>query len=76
MIDWMLEVFAAHNDITFFRAVLLLDTFLKFSFNYQDNDMYRIGVTCIFIASKVEDIYHISLQTVVDVLAHNKFTHF
>lgn len=78
MIDWMLEVFANHsnNDTTFFRAVMLLDAFLKFSFNYSDSDMYRIGVTCIFIASKVEDIYHIALQTIVEVLAHRKFTYF
>ena len=38
--------------------------------------MYKIGVTCIFIASKVEDIYHIGLSTVVDSLAHKKFTYF
>lgn len=38
-----------------------MDGFLRYSYNYSDSDMYLIGITCIFIASKIEDIYHISI---------------
>ena len=47
--------------IIFFRAINLMDGFLRYSYNYSDSDMYLIGITCIFIASKIEDIYHISI---------------
>lgn len=77
MIDWMIEVFAnQENDICFFRAVHLLDAFLKRSYNYTDSDIYLIGVTCIFIASKIEDVYHMSIRSVSEILSHNKYTIF
>lgn len=71
MIDWMIEVFASHNkeysnnDLTFFRAVNLLDAYLRSSYNLNESDMYLIGVTCILIASKIEDIYQISIHTII-----------
>lgn len=71
MIDWMIEVFASNNkeysnnDLTFFRAVSLLDAYLRSSYNLNELDMYLIGVTCILIASKIEDIYQISINTII-----------
>ncbi|CAD8112175.1 unnamed protein product [Paramecium sonneborni] len=82
MVDWMIEVFASNNiqysnnDLTFFRAVNLLDAYLRNSYNLNDSDMYLIGVTCIFIASKIEDIYQISIRNIVQELAHNKYSSF
>ncbi|CAD8109692.1 unnamed protein product [Paramecium primaurelia] len=82
MIDWMIEVFASNNkeysnnDLTFFRAVSLLDAYLRSSYNLNELDMYLIGVTCILIASKIEDIYQISINTIIQDLSHNKFSLF
>ncbi|CAK91146.1 unnamed protein product (macronuclear) [Paramecium tetraurelia] len=82
MIDWMIEVFASNNneysnnDLTFFRAVSLLDAYLRSSYNLNESDMYLIGVTCILIASKIEDIYQLSIKTIIQDLSHNNFSLF
>ncbi|CAD8122771.1 unnamed protein product [Paramecium sonneborni] len=77
MVDWMIEVFAANqciNDNSFFRAVNLMDAFLKNTYNYTEQHLYLIGVTCIFIASKIEDIYSFGIKTITEDLSHNKFS--
>ncbi|CAD8194357.1 unnamed protein product [Paramecium octaurelia] len=82
MIDWMIEVFASNNDdysnndLTFFRAANLLDAYLRSSYNLNELDMYLIGVTCILIASKIEDIYQLSIKTIIQDLSHNNFSLF
>ena len=32
-----------------------------------------MGISCMFIASKLEDIYHIPLTDIVTRVGHNKF---
>ncbi|CAD8202603.1 unnamed protein product [Paramecium pentaurelia] len=79
MVDWMIQVFASiqsKNETTFFRAVNLMDVFLKNSQNYTDQDLYLIGVTCIFIASKIEDINCLKIKTITENLSHNKFSQY
>lgn len=67
MVNWMMEVFHKFNDRssirTFFRAVLVMDLFLKhFTERILTNsDVYLIGLTCIFIATKYTDVEHITL---------------
>lgn len=75
----MIEVFGNYQnttvDQTFFRAVGLMDLFLKKTVaHYQDQDLHLIGVACMFLATKIEDIYHIPLGDFVTRIAHNKFT--
>lgn len=41
---------------------------------YGDSDLHLIGVGCIFIASKIEDVLHIPLEDIVKRVSHNKFT--
>lgn len=36
--------------------------------------MHLIGITCIYIASKQNDIYHISLRNIFERVAHKKYT--
>ncbi|CAD8208261.1 unnamed protein product [Paramecium pentaurelia] len=77
MVDWMIEVFAATNSIndnSFFRAVNLMDAFLKNTYNYTDQDIHLIGVSCIFIASKIEDIQSFGIKTITKKFSHNKFS--
>jgi cyclin B len=79
MIDWVLEVYGNYKQTTshetYFRAVNLMDLFLKKTQKkHTDIDLHLIGVVCMFIATKVEDIYHIPLSDFVQRISHNKFT--
>ncbi|CAD8210507.1 unnamed protein product [Paramecium octaurelia] len=78
MVDWMIQVFGCHQlttQNTFFRAVNLMDAYLKNTEQqYTDSDIYLLGVTCIFIASKIEDIKCFDIETIIIVLSHNKFS--
>jgi len=59
MVDWMIEVLTNFKceDQTFFLAISLLDRYLKGSPKPQEiADLHLMGVTCMFIASKYEDI--------------------
>jgi pentose-5-phosphate-3-epimerase len=53
----------------------LLDRYFK---NKQDtreiSDLHVIGVTCMFIASKYEDIYPLKMKMVYEKIAHKKLT--
>ena len=75
MIDWMIEVLTNFkcDDQTFFLAVGLIDRYFK---NKQDtreiSDLHIIGVTCMFIASKYEDIYPLKMKMVYEKIAHQK----
>ena len=72
MVNWMVEVFEIFKDKstneTFFRAVLIMDMFIK---HYQEKvlnntDVYIIGLSCIFISSKYTDLDPITLQQFED----------
>lgn len=75
MIDWMIEVFSSYKflDGTFFRGVELMDRFFAQSLRPQETkDLHLIGVTSIFMASKLEEVYPLKLKTVYEKIAHRK----
>ena len=75
MIDWMIEVLTNFkcNDLTFFLAVSLQDRYFKRSQEPKHiSDLHAIGVTCMFMASKFEDIYPLKMVTVHEKIAHKK----
>lgn len=39
----------------------------------SNKDIHLIGITSLFIASKFEDIYHITLKDIVNEVSHNKY---
>lgn len=54
-----------------------MDLFLKkTNKKFTDSDLHLIGITCMFIASKIEDVYHIPLKDFVGRVSHNKFSAF
>lgn len=79
MVDWIIEVFANYyettSDETFFKTILLMDAYIKYTQDkvVEDQDIHLVGIACMFIASKYEDIYHIPLVDFVERIAHNKF---
>ena len=75
MIDWMIEVLTNFkcDDATFFCAVSLLDRYFKNKSQRREiSDLHIIGVTCMFIASKYEDIYPLKMKMVYEKIAHKK----
>lgn len=76
MVDWMLEVFHAcnSNEETFFAAVKIMDKFLwKTEKTYTSKDMYLIGVCCIYIASKANDLKPILMDKLLHCICHDGF---
>ena len=77
MIDWMIEIFTIikTNDITFFNAVNIMDTyFYKSNETYKPTDLHLIGICSIFIASKFCDTSPIRLKFLVEKIGHDKFS--
>lgn len=79
MVDWMIEVFANYkmtsSDKTYFRAVGLLDHFFKLSPRMlKESDVHLFGIASMFLATKQEDISHISLEDIVEKIGHKKFS--
>jgi hypothetical protein len=65
MADWMIEVlgvFTSSSEETYFRAMAILDFYLKTEEKkLKDADIHLLGIGSIFLATKVEDIMHIDL---------------
>ena len=75
MIDWMIEVLTNFkcDDQTFFLAVSLMDRYFKNKVETREiSDLHIIGVTCMFVASKYEDIYPLKMKMVHEKIAHQK----
>ena len=75
MIDWMIEVLTNFkcDDQTFFLSVSLIDRYFKLKSDVREiSDLHVIGVTCMFIASKYEDIYPLKMKMVYEKIAHKK----
>ena len=67
MIDWMIEVIGAFKftEESFFTAVRLMDTFLmKTKKSHEPQEVHLTGVTCMYIATKFEEVYPLKLKTV------------
>jgi hypothetical protein len=77
MIDWMIEVLWAYNSEpqTFFIAVHIMDLFIsKCKCQLTNSDIHLLGVVCIYIASKMEDIIPLRMSNVKTNIGHNKFS--
>lgn len=64
LLDWLIEVcevYRQHRE-TFYLAVDFIDRFLGSAPAVPKNRLQLIGVTCLFIASKIEEIYPPKLQ--------------
>ena len=78
MIDWMIEVLASYKckETTWFICVEVMDGYLLKEQERElgNKDMHLIGVTCMFIASKYEEVHPISISTFHSKIAHNKLS--
>lgn len=74
-IDWMIEVLSSFNCTanTFFVSVDIMDNFFnKINRKLETKDIHMIGVTCMLISSKMEEIIPFKVSTVVEKMTHNK----
>lgn len=77
MVDWTIEVLSSFNcePNTFFISIDLLDSFLsETKRQFHSRDIHLIGVTCMLIASKLEEILPFKISTVVEKMTHNKIS--
>lgn len=75
MVDWMIEVLTNFkcDDQTFFLAVSLMDRYFKNMPDMKEvSDLHVTGVTCMFIASKYEDIIPLKMKMIFEKIAHKK----
>lgn len=59
LLDWIIEVcevYKLHRE-TYYLAVDYLDRYLTAKRDVSKNQLQLIGITCLFVASKVEEIY-------------------
>ncbi|EGR29663.1 n-terminal domain protein [Ichthyophthirius multifiliis] len=67
LIDWMMEVsmeFMLKRD-TFYNAQSIIDRYLQETYNVKKTDLQLIGVTALYIASKIEEIDSPNIQDFV-----------
>ena len=68
MVDWMIEIFYKFNsnEQTFFAAVNIMDRFIsEYDKILGDRNLYIIGLTSIYIASKVFDTSHLFMHNII-----------
>lgn len=59
LLDWLIEVcevYKLHRE-TYYLAMDYIDRYLSIHQNVPKNQLQLIGITCLFIAAKVEEIY-------------------
>ena len=69
----MVEVMNSYHchDATFFYSVHLMDQFYaNAEYSLEASDIHSTGITCMFIASKYEEIFPIRLKTVYNKIGH------
>ena len=77
MVDWMIEVTENYrcDTNTYFLGVSLLDRYFENCKNCLNaDDLHKLGITCMFIASKYCDVFPIKLQMASDKISHGKIS--
>jgi hypothetical protein len=76
LIDWLFEVFFAltKSENTIYLTIHLFDSYLsKTKEKYINDNIHLIGVSCLFIASKLEDLMPIFMSDLIYKITHNRF---
>lgn len=81
MIDWMIQVFRVlkkSSPKTFFLAQYLMDEYFRLKHEQCERvdrtELHIIGLVCVFISSKFEDVYPIRMSQILNDAAHGKFS--
>jgi len=80
MVDWIVEVLSAFgcSDQTFFLTISMMDRYFdslrQQGRHLQLSELHQTGVTCMFIASKYEDVIPLLMRTVFNKIGHCKIS--
>lgn len=77
LVDWLFEVFVSYKceDQTIFLTITYMDAYLyKCKKELQNENIHLIGLVCLFIASKMEDMYPIDMKSLVSRIGHDKYS--
>ena len=77
MVGWMMEVFASYSSepLSFFLAVEIMDNYLqKTKRKFNEKDLHLIGLTSMYISSKMEDIIPLHMVHIKTKIGHDKYT--
>lgn len=77
LVNWMMEVMDLFecNRPAFFLSIRLLDRYLRVTERcVQDSDLHLLGIVCMFVASKFEDVRPITMKIAYERIGHRKFT--
>ncbi|CDW77195.1 UNKNOWN [Stylonychia lemnae] len=81
MVDWMLQVMRVlkiESQKTFIQAIKMMDKYYEVKMKegkaQPNNEFHLIGLVCIYISSKFEEVEPITLKEIVNDAAHKKFT--
>lgn len=76
LVDWLFEVFYAYknDESSIYLTIHLMDSFIyKTKQKLTNNDIHLIGVVCLFISSKAEDLSPLDMGTIHSRISHGKF---
>lgn len=76
MVNWMIEVCSKFefSPKIFFLSVKIMDKYLQCTnFRLSSNDIHLLGITCMLISCKLEDVRYLSIKIFVSNIARNKF---
>ena len=79
MVDWMVEVTTSFKCTirTYFLAVALFDGYFRAMQGkkvLENSDVHLVGIGCMYLASKYEDIYPLHSKVVSEKISHGAFT--
>lgn len=77
MIDWMFEVLTIYQqrESTIFKSIFLLDMYYTNKTHKEPLDeLHLLGMVCMMIASKSEEIKYIKLDAFINTIGRGKFT--
>ena len=77
MVDWMIEVLHAYKSDTqtLFLAVSLMDLYMKkCTAALENSSIHLLGITCMYIMSKYEDVIPIRISSVTSKISHKAYS--
>jgi hypothetical protein len=77
LLDWMIEVLKIYqqSEETLFRAFSLVDEYLTLTTEVvRPGDLHLLGSTCMYLASKQEEVRPIKLNALIVDICKGKFT--
>ena len=77
MVDWMIEVLCSYKckNQTFFLAVGYMDRYMaKIADRMEPENIHLLGIACMFLAAKYEEIYPFKMRHVYEKIGHRKLS--